>query len=180
MEKIKIEKAFSYAFWGMLLLIFNININGINILPGFIGYIMLLMTLDTFVAKRKELIDTLCIACIGINALDWIDNIFNLLGDGLISVLFNYLARFAAIAFMVLYLTEVIRFLREDMNYDEEGAKLQSYRDILFIGELIALLPLGVITLIVVVVCLIVLIMICVLFYQIKKRVTEELRNGEY
>lgn len=47
------ESAYNKLFWGMMFIIFNIYLGAINILPNFIGYILIISALDTLVNQHE-------------------------------------------------------------------------------------------------------------------------------
>lgn len=48
------ESGYNRLFWGMLFIIFDINIGAINILPNFIGYLFILSGLSILISQHKN------------------------------------------------------------------------------------------------------------------------------
>lgn len=50
------ESAYNKLFWGMMFIVFNINLGSINIMPNFIGYMLILSALN-ILAKQHRIFD---------------------------------------------------------------------------------------------------------------------------
>lgn len=94
----KIEKI-KYIFWGNIFILFFFTINGFDIIPDFIGYILImiaLVNLDKFSKKFKPAFFINLILCV-LSIIN-ITGIFNFLNDSLIAF---YIYHFACTALLI-------------------------------------------------------------------------------
>lgn len=78
----------SRAAWGYFFLHFNVNLGSVNILPEFVGYLLLLSAVDLLKEERRDLglLKPLAILLSVWNGLDWLLTIFGVSLGGALAV----------------------------------------------------------------------------------------------
>lgn len=101
-------RALSCTAWGYFFLTFNIHIGTVGILPGFVGFLLLLYAIHLLSEERRKPL-LLCMLCIFLAAIGIINWFLSILGRGLDGsfLVLDLLAAVAGLYFHFRFLTDI-------------------------------------------------------------------------